>query len=80
MRSSKLSLAMLLASASIAAASVLTVAVPRSLRQAFKPERLVYRNRSKRYPQMVASSDEAIALHNATVSTRQIRRHRARHA
>ena len=78
MRSSKLSLAMLMAGASIAAAAM---PMSRPLRHAFKAQAATpTRTRSKRYPQMVTSSDEAIALHNATVFTRQVQRHRARHA
>lgn len=42
--------------------------------------RLTEKKQPKRYPQMVISSAEAIALHNATVFTRQVQRHRARHA
>lgn len=80
MKSTKLSLAMLMASAAIAASAIQQPVAPSRSRSGFKPKRTVYRSRSKRYPQMVTSSDEAIALHNATVSTRQVRRHRARHA
>lgn len=77
---SKLNLASLMAMAAIA--SVPSHAKKtRPLSRSFKAQAAtpVY-SRSKRYPQMVTSSDEAIALHNATLSTRQVRRHRARHA
>lgn len=73
-----------LLAALIGAASLAQAATPlptaRTLRGAFKPERArAFVSRSKRYPQMVTSSDEAIAAHNRAVSTRQVRRHAARH-
>jgi hypothetical protein len=77
MRNSKLSLAMLLASASIAASATQQLVAPISLRRAFKPERITYRSRSKRYPQMVTSSDAEIAEWNRNVNTRQVRRQAA---
>lgn len=82
MRNTRISL--LAASALMAAASMSVSSAaatsPGPLRNAFKAPRLPLEMRGKRYPQMVTSSEEAIALHNATVSTRQVLRHRARHA
>lgn len=84
MRNTRISLlASLMGAASMAfvADSLRASAPRRGLRGAFRPASApTPRSRSKRYPQMVASSDEAIALHNATVATRQVLRHRARHA
>jgi hypothetical protein len=77
MKSTKLSLAMLMASASIAASAIQQPVAPIGLRRAFKPERITYRSRSKCYPQMVTSSDAEIAEWNRNVNTRQVRRQAA---
>ncbi len=78
MRNTRISLlTSLMGAASIAFAvdSLRTVIPRRGLRGAFRPQPAKpARSRSRRYPQMVTSSDEAIALHNATASSRQVRR------
>ncbi len=74
MKSTKLSLAMLMASAAIAASAIQQPVAPSRSRSGFKPKRTVYRSRSKRYPQMVTSSDAEIAEWNRNVNTRQVRR------
>ena len=53
----------------------------RSLRDPFNlPRAPSTHSRSKRYPQMVTSSAAEIAIWNAACTTRQVLRHRARHA
>lgn len=76
MRNTRISLlASLMGAASIAFAadSLRTVTPRRGLRNAFRPASApTASSRSKRYPQMVTSSDAEIAQWNRNVKTRQV--------
>ena len=78
MRNTRISLlTSLMGAASIAFAvdSLRTVIPRRGLRGACRPQPATpTRSRSKRYPQMVTSSDAEIAEWNRNVNTRQVRR------
>lgn len=69
------------AMAMLASAAASTPNAGQERRSRFRVPRMVYassritaRSRSRRYPQMVTSSDAEIAEHNRNVATRQVRR------
>jgi len=67
--------------AAVAAILGLYTQPTRSLHDPFNlPRAPSIHSRSKRYPQMVTSSAAEIATWNAACVTRQVLRHRARHA